>query len=260
MFYALKGRVTAAGSTPCRQEIVPGFLRLYSGKEGALPPDSNTTNNAEFGQIISESELGNLVGKMLAREPLEQDGSFHAAIDDRQYTYEGGRLQLVFELSYYKPMLAPMRGYRPVFILLGDFHPNWISIGSQFNAELDVELAAALAPKMMATFDVWCFQVQIESKAGKKLPKGTEIEIQWEGKRCFSLPISKEGNGHLLIREEDLIVNQKTPKNELDVECLKKQLAFKFLRPKQCIDIELQVQTAEIAANQSQIICHLRID
>lgn len=259
MFYALKGRVTAAGNTSKKQEIVSGFLRLYAGKESVLPRDSNTTNNTEFNQIVSESELGSVVGELLAREPLEQDGRFSATVDDRQNAYEGEWLQLVFELSYFQPMIAPARGYRPVFVMLRNFQPAWEIKGLQSNAEIEISLPAHLIPEIMAAFDIWSVVISMDSSDIIGANQHAVV-MELRGKPCLEVTLTKNEKGQCRVREAELLPAKKQSDIKIGTEKWLKEVSFRFSQPKVCIDNNIKIQTAKLRADQRQILFHLSVE
>ena len=250
----------AAKGTACEQEIVPGILRLYAGKKGAMPLDSNTTNNAEFGaQIYSEPELGNLVGQLLAREPLDETGDFYAAVDDRQYAYAGGKLQIVLEVNYFSPMQAQIRAYRSAFLHVADFQPIWNQKGLHWLANSAFELSQGQILALMKAFDVWCFQVEIIANEIEGDFQQQELHVRGQDHLSLQLPISHAGRVQQLVQEPNLQGSKKSNAQKFGSASWLKQLRFEVFKENRLVNLQAKVLSAISQTNERKLSIRLAL-
>jgi hypothetical protein len=177
MFYALRGRVTAARSLTCLSKEVEGYLSLYKAKE--QPPQiSNTTNNAEFGQAMPEPELGPLVGRMLAREPLDSSGEFHIRIDGRQHPDAGKQLLVVLQIQRLGGQESQERSYKTLYCVLGPWQANWRPEGQQMAADADFHLPSEALGQIRQELGIWNLRLHIEGLKEAKIElHGAQVEF-----------------------------------------------------------------------------------
>ncbi len=119
--YSIHGQVFAEICRELRPSGATGYLRFYDSATAGRPAHA-----ADFETpIATGKELEWLGEQPLAREPIDEDGSFKVGIDDRQQGYGGGEMIVVLELPFMPPMRGPEAAFPTQFVLLGQLNPQW---------------------------------------------------------------------------------------------------------------------------------------
>lgn len=245
-----------AGDKLCLKHIMPMFIRLYAYKNMGLPPDSNTTNKAEFSQIFSEAELGSVVGQMLAREPLEDAWNFQTAIDTRQYSYEGGKLIFALELQFADKMQSESLKYESTLVLQPAFQPDWIQVSERHKeAETNYELDTVHIQHLMKILNLWRIEIDFVSNSMAKLGDlKQELQVLFRNTDLAKVLVNAEGKGAECVQEIQFTGSRASKKampwaTQFDF----REFSFRTQSTEGATKYEYDIEKAEINTNERLI-------